>query len=148
MSVLENLTAFLAKEGYKPEATEFGLQVKVQGLDFVHFKDDNDTLFFNIFFPQIMPVTEENKADILVAIDAANNTVKLAKGAVRFGNAVWVGCEMLLNEGYDLSTIVPRCLDTMVHYRGEFYKAYSQTPTGKAEMEAAQAAQAAQQPQA
>ena len=148
MSVLENLTAFLAKEGYKPEATEFGLQVKVQGLDFVHFKDDNDTLFLNLFFPQIMPVTAENKADVLVAIDSANNDVKLAKGAIRFGNAVWVGCECLLNEGYDLSAIVPRCLDTMVHYRQQFYQAYSQTPSGQKEMEAAQAAAAAQQPQA
>lgn len=148
MSFIENLSAYLTKEGYQPEATEFGLHFKVQGLDFVHFKDEKDELFFNLFFPQIMPVTNENKADILVAIDAANNTVKLAKGAVRFGNAVWVGCEMLLNEGYDLSALVPRCLDTMVHYRGEFYKAYSQTPSGEAEMKAAQEAAAAQQPQA
>ena len=148
MAFIDNLSAYLTKEGYQPEATEFGLHFKVQGLDFVHFKDDNDTLFFNLFFPQIMPVTAENKADVLVAIDAANNDVKLAKGAIRFGNAVWVGVESLLNEGYDLSTIVPRCLDTMVHYRQQFYQAYSQTPSGQKEMEAAQAAAAAQQPQA
>lgn len=148
MTVCESLSAYLTKEGYQPEATEFGLHFKVQGLDFVHFKDDNDTFFLNVFFPQIFPVTNENKADVLVAIDAANNDVKLAKGAVRFGNAVWVGCECLLNEGYDLSTIVPRCLDTMVHYRQQFYQAFSQTPTGQAEMKAAQEAAAAQQPQA
>lgn len=145
MTVCENLSAYLTKEGFQPEATDFGLHFKVQGLDFVHFKDDNDTHFLNLFFPQIFPVTAENKADVLVALDAANNTVKLAKGAVRFGNAVWVGVEMLLNEGYDLDALVKRSLDTMVHYRQEFYQAYSQTPTGQAEM---QAAQAAQQPQA
>ena len=145
MTVCENLSAYLTKEGFQPEATDFGLHFKVQGLDFVHFKDDNDPLFLNLFFPQIFPVTAENKADVLVALDAANNTVKLAKGAVRFGNAVWVGVEMLLNEGYDLDALVKRSLDTMVHYRQEFYQAYSQTPTGQAEM---QAAQAAQQPQA
>ena len=145
MTFCENLSAYLTKEGFQPEATEFGLHFKVQGLDFVHFKDDNDALFLNLFFPQIFPVTAENKADVLVALDAANNTVKLAKGAVRFGNAVWVGVEMLLNEGYDLDALVKRSLDTMVHYRQEFYQAYSQTPTGQAEM---QAAQAAQQPQA
>ncbi|MDO4211250.1 MAG: hypothetical protein Q4D23_05995 [Bacteroidales bacterium] len=145
MTVCENLSAYLTKEGFQPEATDFGLHFKVQGLDFVHFKDDNDALFLNLFFPQIFPVTAENKADVLVALDAANNTVKLAKGAVRFGNAVWVGVEMLLNEGYDLDALVKRSLDTMVHYRQEFYQAYSQTPTGQAEV---QAAQAAQQPQA
>ena len=144
MSFCENLTAFLTKEGFQPEATEFGIHFKVQGLDFVHFKDDNDPLFLNLFFPQIFPVTPENKADVLVALDAANNEVKLAKGAVRFGNAVWVGVECLLNEGYDLSALVPRCLDTMVHYRQQFYQAYSQTPSGQKEMEAAKAAQEAQ----
>lgn len=148
MTFCENLQAYLTKEGFQPETTEFGLHFKVQGLDFVHFKDDNDTLFLNLFFPQIMPVTAENKADILVAIDAANNEVKLAKGAIRFGNAVWVGVEYLLNEGYDLNAIVPRSLDTMVHYRQQFYQAYSQTPSGQAEMKAAQDAAATQQPQA
>lgn len=148
MSFCENLSAYLTKEGFQPEATEFGLHFKVQGLDFVHFQDDKDELFFNLFFPQIFPVTEENKADVLVALDAANNEVKLAKGAVRFGNAVWVGVEYLLNEGYDLDALVKRSLDTMVHYRQQFYQAYSQTPTGQAEMKKAQEAAAAQQPQA
>ena len=144
MTFCENLSAYLTKEGFQPEATEFGLHFKVQGLDFVHFKDDNDTLFLNLFFPQIFPVTPENKADVLVAIDSANNDVKLAKGAIRFGNAVWVGVECLLNEGYDLNALVPRCLDTMVHYRQTFYQAYSQTPSGQAEIQAAQAEQAAE----
>ena len=49
MAFCENLSAFLTKEGFQPEATEFGLQFKFQGLEFVHFKDDNDELFLNLY---------------------------------------------------------------------------------------------------
>lgn len=132
-NLYEVLYSYLNEQNFQPEATEFGIHFKVQGLDFVHFKDDNDPLFLNIFFPQILPVTAENKIDVLIALDAANTEVKLANGAVRFGNAVWVGVETLLNEGYDLGAIVPRCLDTLVHCRQQFYQAYRLTPSGQAE---------------
>ena len=138
MAFCENLSAFLTKEGFQPEATEFGLQFKFQGLEFVPFKDANDELFLSLFFPQIVPVTPENKADVLEAINTADNDVKLAKGAIRFSNAVWVGTEGALSEGYDLSAIVPRCVNAMLYYRDTFYRAYSQTPSGQAEMKKAQ----------
>ena len=138
MAFCENLSAFLTKEGFQPEATEFGLQFKFQGLEFVHFKDDNDELFLNLFFPQIFPVTPENKADVLEAINTADNDVKLAKGAIRLVNAVGVGTEGALSEGYDLNAIVPRCVNAMLYYRDTFYRAYSQTPSGQVEMKKAQ----------
>ena len=145
MSFCEQLSAFLTKEGFQPEATEFGLQFKFQGLEFVHFKDDNDALFLNLFFPQIFPVTPENKADVLEAINTADNDVKLAKGAIRFGNAVWVGTECALSEGFDLKAIVPRCVNAMLYYRDTFYRAYSQTPSGQEEVKKAQEAHGEQQ---
>ena len=60
MAFCENLSAFLTKEGFQPEATEFGLQFKFQGLEFVHFKDDNDELFLNLFFTSILSANESN----------------------------------------------------------------------------------------
>ena len=111
------LQEYLKKEGYLPELTEFGLQFKSENLDFVSFKDDQDELFLNLFFPQIFEVTQENHQDVLVAIDRANSEVKVAKGSVRFGNAVWVGVEMLLSENFDLNDIVPRSINMMKYYR-------------------------------
>ena len=70
--------------------------------------------------------------------EAEQKVVKLAKGAIRFGNAVWVGTECALSEGYDLNAIVPRCVNAMLYYRDTFYRAYSQTPSGQVEMKKAQ----------
>lgn len=137
MASCDTLSEYLKKEGFCPEPTEFGLQFKYQTLDFIHFRDEEDELFFNLFFPQIFQVTEENRIDVLAAIDRANAEVKVAKGSIRFGNAVWVGVEMLLSDNYDLGDIVPRSLNMMLYYRDMFYHAFAETPSGKALMKAA-----------
>ena len=142
MAFIEKLQEYLKNEGYLPELTEFGLQFKSENLDFLSFKDDQDELFLNLFFPQIFEVTQENHQDVLVAIDRANSEVKVAKGSVRFGNAVWVGVEMLLSENFDLNDIVPRSINMMKYYRDIFYQAFSETPSGKLAIEAAQKQQA------
>ncbi len=142
MAFIETLQEYLKKEGFLPELTEFGLQFKYETLDFVSFKDEEDELFLNLFFPQIFEVTDENRQDVLAALDQANSEVKVAKASVRFGNAVWVGVEMLLSENYDLGDIVPRSLNMMIYYRDIFYKNFSETPSGKRAIEAAQKQQA------
>lgn len=142
MTFIDKLSDYLKKEGFCPEDTEFGLQFKFQTLDFIHFRDENDELFLNLFFPQIFEVTDENRADVLYALDKANSETKVAKGSIRFEKAVWAGVEMLLSENYDLVDIVPRALNMMIYYRDVFYHHYSQTETGKAAIAAAQAQEA------
>ena len=61
---------------------------------------------------------------------------------LNLGNAVWVGVEMLLSENYDLNDIVPRSINMMKYYRDIFYQAFSETPSGKLAIEAAQKQQA------
>ena len=140
MAFCEKLEEYLKKEGFCPEKTDFGLQFKYETLDFIHFRDDQDENFLNLFFPQIFEVNDENRQDVLAALDQANSEVKVAKASVRFGNAVWVGVEMLLSENFDLGDIVPRSLNMMIYYRDVFYHHFSQTPSGKAAIEAAQKA--------
>lgn len=60
MTFIEKLQEYLKKEGYLPELTEFGLQFKSENLDFLSFKDDQDELFLNLFFPQIFEVTPKS----------------------------------------------------------------------------------------
>ena len=137
MTICDSLEAYLKKEGFCPEKTDFGLQFKYETLDFVHFKDDDDELFLNLFFPQIFEVTEKNRADVLAALNRANMETKVVKGVIRFENAVWAGVEILLPEKFDLGDIVPRSLNMMVYYRDTFYRAYAQTPSGQAEIKSA-----------
>lgn len=129
------------QEGFCPEKTDFGLQFKYETLDFIHFRDDQDENFLNLFFPQIFEVNDENRADVYAALNKANADVKVAKGAVRFENAVWAGVEMLLSDNFELGDVVPRALNMMIYYRDAFYQAYAATPTGKAELERMQAQQ-------
>jgi len=57
MAFIEKLEEYLKKEGYLPEMTEFGLQFKSENLDFLSFRDDQDELFLNLFFPpNVSPV--------------------------------------------------------------------------------------------
>ena len=53
MAFCEKLEEYLKKEGFCPEKTDFGLQFKYETLDFIHFRDDQDENFLNLFFPQI-----------------------------------------------------------------------------------------------
>lgn len=139
MTFCDTLSEYLKKEGFCPEPTDFGLQFKYQMLDFIHFRDDKDELFLNLFFPQIfVEITPENRLDVLTAIDRANSETKVAKGSVRFENGVWVGVEMLLCDNYDLSDIVPRSLNMMLYYRDLFYHAFAETPSGKTFIETTQ----------
>ena len=71
MAFIETLQEYLKKEGFLPELTEFGLQFKYETLDFVSFKDEQDELFLNLFFPQIFEVNDENRQDVLAALDQA-----------------------------------------------------------------------------
>ena len=51
MAFCEKLEEYLKKEGFCPEKTDFGLQFKYETLDFIHFRDDQDENFLNLFFP-------------------------------------------------------------------------------------------------
>ena len=123
MAFCDKLEEYLKKEGFCPEKTDFGLQFKYETLNFL-----------NLFFPQIFEETEENRADVYAALNKANADVKVAKGAVRFENAVWAGVEILLSDNFELGDVVPRSLNMMIYYRDAFYQAYAATPTGKAEI--------------
>lgn len=139
MAFCDKLNEYLVKEGYAPEATEFGLQFKFESLDFIHLRDDQDELFFNLFFPQIFKAEEGTLADVLSALNAANLQVKGAKGSLHPDNFVWVGIESLLSENYDLDDILHKALNMMKFYRDAFYHNFAQTPSGKAAIEQAQA---------
>ena len=128
MAFCEKLEEYLKKEGFCPEKTDFGLQFKYETLDFIHFRDDQDENFLNLFFPQIFEVTEENRADVYAALNKANADVKVAKGAVRFENAVWAGVEMLLSDNFELGDVVPRALNMMIYYRDASIKLMPQRP--------------------
>ena len=79
MAFCDKLEEYLKKEGFCPEKTDFGLQFKYETLDFIHFRDDQDENFLNLFFPQIFEVTEENRADVYAALNKANADVRWPK---------------------------------------------------------------------
>ena len=141
MAFCDTLFEYLKKEGFCPESTQNGLQFKFESLDFLHLRDENDELFYNLFFPQIFKAEENTQQDVLTALNMANLQTKAAKGALHPDNVVWVGVECVLSENYDLEDIVPKSLKMMQFYREAFYHAYAQTPSGKAALEAAQKGQ-------
>ena len=72
MAFIETLQEYLKKEGFLPELTEFGLQFKYETLDFVSFKDEEDELFLNLFFPQIK--FEFSRENLEVFLSLAHTT--------------------------------------------------------------------------
>ena len=131
MSFCDKLEAYLTKEGYAPEKTEFGLHFKFESLDFLHIRDEQDELFFNCFFPQIFKAEDDAaKADVLEALNNANLQMKCAKGAIHPDGFVWVGVESLLSDNYDLDDVLHkrlranrqgRCPTTSVSTRARKY---------------------------
>ena len=115
---------FLMKQGFCPEVDEDNGNIifKYQMLTFIFFNNDEDEEFFQLAFPSIYDVDEDNRELVLEAADKVNRTVKVAK-IFTVGEKVWVLFEVILDQSPEVGSIIERGLGILQHARQAFYEA-------------------------
>ena len=120
--IKQEIFDYLKSQGLQPEETPFGIYFKYQMLSFLIFHEDEDSQFFRIALPGIFEVDENNRADVLEAVNQTNKSIKVAKALVPEDD-VWIATEHLLDADQKYDDIIPRSLHILIQARGVFYDA-------------------------
>ena len=124
MNLHELLLDFLQEEGYRPQVDpEDGeITFKCEGLTYSYFPDENDDQYFRLMLPAIYDVTEDNRYEVLDAIDKTNFNIKVIKLYIVHDRSVWAALEILMDTTPVMADIVPRAIALLRHARSDFYK--------------------------
>lgn len=106
MKTIEKVFEALKSEGLVPSMEEFGIAFKFQMTNYIYMQDENDEEFFNMLIPNIFDVNEENEYDVLRAVNAVNNSMKVVKLVVS-GDSIWVCFENELDAEHLLTESFP-----------------------------------------
>ena len=125
MKTTELMMDFLKKQGFCPEVDEDNGNIifKFQMCTFIFVNNDEDEEFFQLAFPSIFNITEENREMAMEAANKVNSEMKVAKVIIAGETSVWILFEILLDHSPEVDTIVPRALGILQHARQEFYEA-------------------------
>ena len=120
-TIKEQIKEYLAEEGLRPQEENYGFYFRYQMLSFLIHWDEEDALFLRISMPAIFSVDENNRGDVLEAINAVNLERKVIK-YILFEKDVWVVSELLLDSTPKYEDIIPRSLDMLLGGRMAFYE--------------------------
>ena len=118
--IKQEIFDYLKGEGLQPEETPFGIYFKYQMRNFLIFHEEEDSQFFRIALPGIYDVDENNRADVLEAVNAVNKGLKVAKALIP-DDDVWISTEHLLDEDPKYDDIIPRSLHILLQAQSLFY---------------------------
>ena len=113
---------FLKEQGFCPQVDENGSIIfKYQMSTFIFLNNDEDEEFFQLAFPYISDVTEENRELVLEAANKVNSKIKVAKVIIP-GDDVWVLFEVILDQSPEVGSIIQRGLGILMGARRAFYE--------------------------
>ncbi len=123
MKTTELVMDFLKKEGFCPKVDEDNGNIifKYQMCTFLFINNDEDEEFFQLAFPYIYDVTEENRDLALEAANKVNSRIKVAKVIIPDEN-VWVLFEVILDQSPEVGSIIERGLGILQQARKTFYE--------------------------
>lgn len=123
MNLKELMMEYLKEEGYCPKETEYGLDFKCEGRNYVFFYESADDQYFRLMMPNIFEVTDENREVVLKALNETNSTMKVVKAYTPISDAVWIGFEVLIDSTPVLADFVPRGIKMLRAGQEHFYEA-------------------------
>lgn len=112
---------YLAEEGFRPHETPFGIAFKIEGFNYLFFKDEDDEQYFRLMMPAIFEVTEDNEDTIMRVMNEVNSNIKVVKlytmdmedDKGKKETSVWVAFEILADSTPELGDIVPRAINLL-----------------------------------
>ena len=113
---------WLKSQGLCPSMDDNAIHFKYQMKNFIFWKNDDDSGFFQLIMPGIFDVNEENINTVLRATNKVNCDLKVAKANVMNGESVWLFFEILIDGTPVFEDLVPRALDILLGAQAAFYK--------------------------
>lgn len=115
---------FLTEQGFCPKIDEDNGNIifKYQMSTFIFINNDEDEEFFQLAYPGIFKVTEENRDLVFEAANKVNSSIKVAKVIVP-GDDVWILFEVILDSSPEVGSIIERGLSILTHARQALYEA-------------------------
>ena len=115
---------FLKEQGFCPKVDEDNGNIifKYQMCTFIFVNNDEDEEFFQLAFPGVFDITEENRELAIEAANKVNSSVKVAKVVIPGDNA-WILFETILDQSPEVGSIIERALGILQHARQAFYEA-------------------------
>ena len=112
---------YLAEECFRPHETPFGIAFKIEGFNYLFFKDEDDEQYFRLMMPAIFEVTEDNEDTIMRVMNEVNSNIKVVKlytmdmedDKGKKETSVWVAFEILADSTPELGDIVPRAINLL-----------------------------------
>ena len=123
MDLKAMMMEYLQNEGFRPEATDYGLDFKCEGKNFVFFNDEDDEQYFRLMMPNIFDVTDENRDFVLRALNIINTEIKVIKAYTPVPDSIWIGFEVLVDSTPILGDLVPRAIGMLNAGQKRFYEA-------------------------
>ena len=120
-TIKEDIKNYLVSEGLQPKEEDFGFFFRYQMLSFLIHWDEDDELFLRISLPSIFSADENNRPDVLEAMNQVNLDRKVVK-CVLANDSVWVAAEQLLDSSPNFEDIIPRTLGMLLQAREAFYE--------------------------
>lgn len=123
MKTTEMVMNFLKEQGFCPKVDEDNGNIifKYQMCTFIFFNNDEDEEFFQLAFPGVFDITEENRELAIEAANKVNSSVKVAKVIIPGDNA-WILFETILDQSPEVGSIIERALGILIHARQSFYE--------------------------
>ncbi|MEO8589186.1 MAG: hypothetical protein ABI432_07455 [Flavobacteriales bacterium] len=105
---------YLDGEGYKPEIDSDGdVQFKAEGKTYFINVLEDDPTYFRVVLANIWPIeSEEERQQVLVAVDYSNAKAKVTKSYMVKDN-VWVGIELFLPKAEDFEAVFARSMSAL-----------------------------------
>ena len=121
--IQEKYTSFLQGKDISSKIDSDGdVQFKYKDRTYFIEADEKDPNYFRLVMANIWPIeSEEERTQVLRAVDIANSKIKVAKIYMVRDN-VWVGVEGFMSEPDDYEAYFDRCLNVI----GECVKAFTE----------------------
>lgn len=123
MKTTEMVLNFLKEEGFTPQIDEDNGNIifKYQMSTFIFVNNDEDEEFFQLAYPGIFKITEENRDIALEAANKVNSSIKVVKVVIP-SDDVWALFEVILDQSPEVGSIIERGLSILMHARQSFYE--------------------------
>lgn len=104
----------LTEEGFRPEIDGDGdVAFRREGRSYFIAVSEQDPGFFTVVLPNIWPIeSEQERAQVLIAVDRATAVTKVAK-AYTLGDNVWIAVELFVSAPEDFKGVLARSLHSI-----------------------------------
>ena len=97
----------LSSMGFEPvDLDDLGLLFKHEDVNYLYMPESDDEDYLRITIPQLFEVTDENRLEVLEAMQEISSSLKYSKFCIMYGTGVWALYEHKLTSTDDIQDLL------------------------------------------